>query len=96
MDNAQPYAYRQLAPNSRTPLTALHRCQQVLYRQATATVNNVRHRVRELQQLRTSNILNIIINVLPARFLIPYRMTYKDIIQESTASTPVNDYRTST
>jgi hypothetical protein len=49
-----------------------------------------------LQQLFTSNILNIIINALPARFLIPYRMTYKDTIQEPTASTPVNDYRTST
>ncbi len=65
-----------------TPLTAVHCHQQVLYRQATATVDIVRHRVRHVQQLRTSNILNILKNTLLACFLIPYRMTYKDIIQD--------------
>ncbi len=95
MDNAQLYAYRQLAPNSRSPLTAIHRRQRVLFHLATAAVNIIHHRVHELQQLRTSNILNITINAIPAHFLIPYRMTYKDIIQEPTASMPVNDYHTS-
>jgi hypothetical protein len=41
-----------------------------------------------VKQLRTRNILNIIINALPARFLIPYRMTYKDIIQDQLQARP--------
>ena len=35
-------------PNSRTPLTAVHCRQQVPYRQATATVVLIRHRVRHV------------------------------------------------